>query len=167
MSRLETDRLILRPLEESDLPVYRNIWGNKKVTKWLSSSEKFGPEVADRAFTTWTKHAADRGYAPWAVVHRETGKLMGHCGLQWIEAFDAPEVLYMFDEPWWGEGYATEAATASVAFGLGALRLDKVAGMALEENVASLRVLEKCGLSRVGPITFQGNELIYFERIGT
>lgn len=167
MSQLETDRLILRPLETRDLPAYRLMWENENVTRYLSSSEKFGAEVADRAFNTWAKRRAERGYAPWAVVHRQSGELMGHCGLQFIKEFDAPEVLYMFDEPWWGQGYATEAAMTSVAFGLGALRLDKIAGMAFENNVASIRVLEKSGLSRVGPINFHGDDLIYFERVGT
>ncbi len=167
MSQLETDRLLLRPLEEGDLPAYRAIWGNPNITKWLSSSERFGSEVADRAFHVWGKRRAERGYAPWAIIHRQSDTLMGHCGLQWVEEFEAPEVLYMLDEPWWGEGYATEAALTSVAFGLGALRLDKIAGMAFEENVASCRVLEKCGLSRKRPIKFHGDDLIYYERVGT
>jgi len=64
MSTLETDRLILRPLEAGDLPAYRKLWGNPNVTKFLSSTEKFGPEVADRAVTAWTKHLSERGYAP-------------------------------------------------------------------------------------------------------
>jgi len=167
MSTLETDRLILRPLADTDLPAYRDIWGNPNVTKWLSSAEQLGRDVADRAAAAWTKHEQEKGYAPWAVVHKDTGKLMGHCGLQYLKDWGHPEVLYMFDERWWGQGYATESAMASVAYGLGALRLDKIGGMAFEDNPASCRVLEKCGLTRRGPITFHGDELIYFERIGT
>lgn len=167
MSRLETDRLILRPIEEADLPAYRAIWGNPNVARWLSSSEQIGSEFADRAFKAWTKRRNEQGYAPWAVVNRKTNEFMGHCGLQFIKEFDAPEVLYMLDEPWWGQGFATEAALTSVAYGLGALRLDRIAGMAFEENIASTRVLEKCGLSRMGPINFHGDDLIYYERIGT
>lgn len=167
MSHLQTDRLLLRPLEEGDLPAYREIWGNGNVTKYLSSSEQFGPEIADRAVTSWTKHLNERGYAPWAVIHRASGAFMGHCGLQFIKDWGHPEVLYMFDEPWWGQGYATESAMTAVAYGLGALRLDKIGGMAFEDNVPSCRVLEKCGLTKVGPINFHGDDLIYYERIGT
>jgi len=167
MSTLETDRLILRPLEEKDLPAYRKIWAKPNVTKYLSSAEQIGEAFADRAYNAWGKRWTDQGYAPWAVLHKETGALMGHCGLQFLKDWGFPEVLYMLDEPWWGEGYATEGAMASVAYGLGALRLDKIGGMAFEENVASCRVLEKCGLSRVGPIHFHGDDLIYFERIAT
>ncbi len=167
MSPLETERLILKPLEARDLPAYREIWGNPNVTRWLSSSEQLGREVADRAVAAWAKHLKTHGYAPWAVVHKETGALMGHCGLQFLKEWGHPEVLYMLDEPWWGVGYATEAAMTAAAFGLGALRLDRIGGMAFEENAASIRVLEKCGLTRVGSITFRGDELIYFERIGT
>ncbi len=167
MSHLQTDRLLLRPLEEGDLPAYRNMWGNPEITKYLSSTERFGPEVGDRAFKAWTKHEQDHGYAPWAAVHRETGTLMGHCGLQFLKEWGHPEVLYMLDEPWWGQGYATEAAMTSVAYGLGALRLDKIGGMAFEDNVPSCRVLEKAGLTKVGPINFHGDDLIYYERVGT
>jgi ribosomal-protein-alanine N-acetyltransferase len=167
MSTLETERLILRPLEAGDLPAYRKLWGNPAVTRWLSSSEQFGPEVADRALAAWTKHLHEHGYAPWAVVHKETAKLMGHCGLQFLKDWGYPEVLYAFDEEWWGAGYATEGALASVAYGLGALRLDKIGGMAFEDNIASCRVLEKAGLARVGPIHYHGDDLVYFERIGT
>jgi len=167
MSGLETDRLILRPLEASDLPAYRKIWSNPEVTRWLSSSEQIGEAFAERAFKAWEKHLKARGYAPWAVVHKGTNALMGHCGLQHIKEWGYPEVLYMFDQPWWGQGYATEAAMASVAFGLGALQLDKIGGMAFENNPASCRVLDKCGLTLRGPITFHGDELVYYERIGT
>jgi ribosomal-protein-alanine N-acetyltransferase len=167
MTPLETERLILRPLEEKDLPVYRRLWGNPNVTRWLSSTATFGPETADRAVAGWTRHLHEHGYAPWAAVHRESGAFMGHCGLQFLKEWGYPEVLYAFDEEWWGQGYATEGALASVAFGLGALRLDRIGGMAFEDNVASARVLEKAGLTRQGPVTFHGDELIYFERIGT
>ncbi len=167
MNELETDRLILRPLVEADLPIYRPMWENKNVTQYLSTSEQIGAAFADRAFKAWTKRRDEQGYAPWAMVRRSDNAFMGHCGLQWIKDFGAPEVLYMLDEPYWGEGYATEGAMASVAFGLGALRLDKIAGMAFEENRASCRVLEKCGLSYVKPINFHGDDLLYYERIGT
>jgi ribosomal-protein-alanine N-acetyltransferase len=167
MSPLETDRLILRPLRAADLPAYRAIWGNGNVTRWLSSSKPFGPEVADRAVAAWTRHEAQHGYAPWALVHKQSGALMGHCGLQFLKEWGYPEVLYMLDEPWWGQGYATEGAMTAVAYGLGALRLDRIGGMVFEDNPASPRVLEKCGLTRQGPVTFHGDELIYYERVGT
>jgi len=167
MSELKTDRLLLRPLEEADLPAYRAMWANPEITKYLSATEKFGPEVGDRALKSWSKHEAEHGYAPWAVVHRASGELMGHCGLQFLKEWGYPEVLYMFDKKWWGDGYATEAAMTSVAYGLGALRLDKIGGMAFEDNVPSYRVLEKAGLARVGPINFHGDDLIYYERVGT
>lgn len=167
MSTLETDRLILRPLEARDLPAYRLIWSNENVTRWLSATEKFGPETADRALKAWTKHEAEHGYSPWAMVHKETRALMGHCGLQFLKEWGYPELLYMLDEPFWGQGYASEGAMAAVAFGLGAARLDRIGGMVFEDNPASARVLEKCGLSKMGPITFHGDELVYYERIGT
>lgn len=167
MSELQTDRLILRPFTEADMPAYRKMWGNPNVTKWLSSTATFGPETADRALAGWTKHLDEHGYAPWAVIRKTDNALMGHCGLQWLKEFELAEIMYAFDEPYWGDGYATESAIASVAYGLGALRMDKVMGMAFEDNIPSCRVLEKSGLSYQKRVNFHGDDLLYFERVGT
>lgn len=164
MSSLSTDRLLLRPLEEGDLPAYRQMWTNANVTKWLSSTATFTAETADRAKAGWEKHFTEHGYAPWAVIRRADNRFLGHCGLQYLPEFELAEVLYAFDEPYWGEGYASESAMASVAYGIGALRMDKVMGMAFADNVPSQRVLIKSGLEYKKPVTYHGDELLYFER---
>ena len=83
----------------------------------------------------------------WAVFEREQGDLIGLCGLGMFES--ETEVIYKFFPAFWGRGYATEAAVASLAYGFQTLQLDRIIGVTQEANQGSQRVLEKLGMHHV------------------
>jgi len=91
------------------------------------------------------------------------GETIGAAGLQHLEGGPEIEVGYRFLNEHWGHGYATEAATASVAYGFDELRLDRIVAVALESNIASRRVLEKCGLYEIGVSHVYGLEHVKYE----
>ena len=84
------------------------------------------------------------------VELRSTGEVIGITGLTHLEDGPEIEVGYRFLRRCWGYGYATEAAKASLAFGLGELGLERIVAVTRPDNRASRRVLEKCGLRFVG-----------------
>ena len=94
---------------------------------------------------------AERGFTMWTVCLRDTGDVIGDCGLCPL-ALKGPdiEVGYHFAPAHWGKGYATEAARACVQFAFETLRLDRIVAVTHPDNAASARVLEKCGLTRCG-----------------
>jgi RimJ/RimL family protein N-acetyltransferase len=99
-----------------------------------------------RAAADWPKH----GFGLLAVTERETGRLIGEAGLQYLEEGPDIEVGYTLARAAWGRGYATEAAGAILRWGFAGLRLHRIVAVADPANAASLRVLEKLGMGRIG-----------------
>ena len=89
---------------------------------------------------------------PWGVWERETGELVGDCSLHYDTTFGAWELSYGFRRDRWGRGYASEAAAAVVRHGLETMRVARIVADVDPANPASSRVLEKCGLVRVGEL---------------
>ncbi len=98
------------------------------------------------------EHWAEQGYGMYVLADRASGELAGRAGLKRTQSrgHDEVEVAYAFLPPSWGKGYATEIAQALLALGFGRLSVEALAAVALEENAASCRVLEKCGMRQVG-----------------
>lgn len=103
------------------------------------------------------------GYGRWGCYLKSTRSLIGFCGLKYLDELGCVDVGFRFLPQYWGQGLATEACSASLAFGFDVLGLDRIVGIVLPDNKASIRVLEKCGLHRRGPITTEGHEAWLYE----
>ena len=103
------------------------------------------------------------GYGRWACVLRDSRAVIGFCGLKYLPELDAVDVGFRFLPEHWGRGIATEACAASIAFGFDVLKLQRIIGLVLAENAASIRVLEKCGLQRGKDITYEGQPVLQYE----
>ncbi len=142
---LTTPRLSVREFARSDLPLLRAFSDDPRVREFapIESRAIAAAERADQP-----QRGARRSWEL-AVIVRRTGKLVGACDL----ALGAPgeaDIGYMLAPRHWGHGYATELATALVAFGLGQLALKRVSAIVAIENDRSRRVLEKAGLQWEG-----------------
>jgi RimJ/RimL family protein N-acetyltransferase len=83
----------------------------------------------------------------WAVDRRDTGELLGQCGL-YLSEKKGPEIelAYHYLPATWGHGYATEAAQVVLDYGFGKLHLDEIIALVMRGNTASSRVVEKAGM---------------------
>jgi ribosomal-protein-alanine N-acetyltransferase len=93
-------------------------------------------------------------------------ELAGWAGLQYLPELDETEVGFLLDKSFWGRGYATEAARASLKFGFEHFNLDHIIALVHPENIASRRVIEKCGLSYVDTLPLWGIELMRHRKEG-
>jgi RimJ/RimL family protein N-acetyltransferase len=86
-----------------------------------------------------------------AIVLRAESRLIGNCGVRkkGPDAFEA-DMGYEIAPPYWGRGYATEAARAILAFGFDELKLHRISATCLADNLASARLLEKIGMRLEG-----------------
>lgn len=89
---------------------------------------------------------AQNGYGLWRVAQRGDGAPVGLCGLVKREGLEAPDVGYAFLESAWGQGYAAEAAAATLGHARRVLGLELILAITKPGNTASMRVLEKIGL---------------------
>jgi RimJ/RimL family protein N-acetyltransferase len=150
--RVETPRLLLRPFELGDVPAYAAVRAKPEVVRFLPGGEAramMAREDAERIVSAFASLWDKIGYGPWAAIDRPSGTLLGHIGLRLLpELGSETEVLYMLDSVAWGHGLATEGAAAARDYGFGTLRLQRLIGLVVPANTASMRVLERIGMRR-------------------
>jgi RimJ/RimL family protein N-acetyltransferase len=89
-------------------------------------------------------------------------EIIGWAGLQSLPELDETKVGFLLERPFWGKGYATEAALASLRFGFENYYLDRIIALVHPDNLASRRVIEKCGMVYVENLSLWGIELVRY-----
>jgi RimJ/RimL family protein N-acetyltransferase len=149
---LETERLRLRPLEPADAPRVSELAGDRDVARNTLRIPHPYPEDAAEQWIAALPGMWERGEeAIFALTLREGGELVGAAGIHG-GGDGVGEIGYWIGRPYWGRGYATEAARALVSFGFDGLGLERVWAHSFGRNPASCRVLEKAGLVREGTL---------------
>jgi ribosomal-protein-alanine N-acetyltransferase len=132
--------------------------------RYLPKRDTPAAERAQRTMDFFNEHWTHFPYGPWAVVEKKSGELAGHCGLRFIPEIGETEVLYALGKDFWGKGYATEAARASVEYGFQKIGLDRIIALAVPQNIASRRVMEHCGLTYEKDTHLFGMDVVYYAR---
>jgi ribosomal-protein-alanine N-acetyltransferase len=149
VDRIETARLILRPFAAVDAPRAHRVYSDPQVMRYVATGPMEDIGVTERLLYDYDIHQQMHGYSFWAVVERATGELIGDAGLYRTPTGEV-ELGYTLGLPWWGRGFATEAAGAWVDAAFDSLDIDEVVALAEPANHASLHVLEKLGMHRTG-----------------
>jgi RimJ/RimL family protein N-acetyltransferase len=148
MPRLETERLILRPPEYSDVPAITRYLGEFDVSKNLGDVCHPFNETDARAFVTAAheRRALGEGFC-FAILDKESEDFFGCCRLTLAEG--RYKLGYWLGKPYWNRGYATEAARKLAGFAFHDLKVDRIWASWFADNPASGRVLEKLGFRPV------------------
>lgn len=155
MAILHTARLTLRPLIANDAEAYAALRGHPEVAKWVPLPAE---GVIQRYATAWE----ERRYAPWGVFL--AGQLVGHGGLNYVPEFGETEVLWALHPDYWGRGYATEVAQASLTYGFETLGLGLIFAITLPDNLASQAVMKRIGLTYRKQVTYRGFDVVWFDK---
>lgn len=149
---IETPRLILRKWREGDIEPFARLNADQQVMefflKTLSREETLGfYQRIQEEFTA-------RGYGLYAVERKDDRAFIGYVGLHYFdfEASFAPgvEIGWRLMAGAWGQGYATEAASACLEYAREQLHLEQVYSFTTLTNKRSERVMQKIGLQRLG-----------------
>ena len=144
---IETNRLILREFQRTDLQELASILADPKVMRFSPTGVNSVEQVQEKiqGFITCYKGF---GFGKWAVVLKENNQLLGYCGIaiDRIDGKDGKELGYRIDSRYWGQGLATEAASATVRYGFEQFNLPYLLGIVEQANLASVRVLVKVGM---------------------
>lgn len=160
---LTTPHLSLRPLTTADAHTLHQIYRAEGVLEYFPNTEPPPFEKVERFIDGQQKHWAEHGYGNWGIVPMGENQIIGWVGLLTVPELQETEVGYLLARPYWGKGYATEAARASIQFGFENFDLDHIIALVHLENVASRRVLEKCGMSYVENKFLWGVEMMRFK----
>ena len=147
---IETKRLILRPWRGSDRPWFAEQNADPIVMRFLAGV--LTPAESDAYVARAEQHLARTGFCRWAVEAPGVAPFIGAVGLSWL-TFEAPfapavEVAWRLHRRYWGFGYATEAATASIGDGFIRVGLTEVVALTALPNTASIRVMQRLGMTR-------------------
>lgn len=153
---LKTERLLLRPFRAEDAPALNAILHEPGILRYFPETDPPTLAVTERSILRRLEHWAERGYGRWAIVTPDDDRPLGWCGMDYFEEFDAPELTYLLSSRIWGRGYATEAARGTLQFGFETAGLHHIIASVDPDNIASRRVLEKCGMGRAETITQDG-----------
>lgn len=146
MRTLETDRLRLRPPTADDAPFILSLLNEPGFLESIGDRNVRTLEQAEAYIAAAPLFDVSAGLGFNVVEVRETGEALGLCGLVKREVLDAPDVGYAVLARAWGQGYAQEAAAATLAHARDDLGFQRVVAITGPENAGSRRVLEQIGM---------------------
>jgi RimJ/RimL family protein N-acetyltransferase len=157
---LQTERMTLRPLAPTDAAVLHRIYQTEGVLQYFPFTTPPPLESLQRFILGQQKHWEKHGYGNWGLLPAGESEIIGWAGLQYLPELDETEVGFLLDRPFWGRGYATQTAKLSLDFGFQHFNFDHVIALVHEDNLASRRVIEKCGMTYVDTLALWGMQLM-------
>ena len=154
----ETERLVLREWREEDTEPFIRHTNTPAVMRWLGGvqTEEVARQSIEGRVMRWQR---ERGFTFWVVERKADGALLGFCGLKLADTEGSPiegeyEVGWRLREDAWGQGYAKEAAIASLNHAFGPLGAERVVAVTYRENVPSWGLMERLGMKRREDLDF-------------
>ena len=159
---LLTERLRLRPFRDEDIDAYAAMSADPEVMRYLGDRSPLSRDDAWRQMAMFAGHWQLRGFGVWAVEERASGSFVGRVGLHYPEGWPDREVAWTLARPFWGRGFALEAARAALAHAFETLDWRRAISMVDPANHRSIRVAERLGERREGEITLRGHRLLLY-----
>jgi RimJ/RimL family protein N-acetyltransferase len=149
---IETARLRLRDWTAEDVAPFIRHTNTEAVMRWLGGVQTEA-QLRDALENRLMRWQNERGFTFWAVERKADGALLGFCGIKIADGEDSPirgeyEIGWRLREDAWGQGYAKEAATASLDFAFDRLGADQVVAITFPQNAASWGLMERLGMRR-------------------
>jgi RimJ/RimL family protein N-acetyltransferase len=149
---IHTARLHLRPWRASDRPLFAALNADPKVMEHFPST--LTREASDAMLDRVEAHIVQHGFGPWAVEIPNVTEFAGFIGLA-VPSFEVPfaptvEVAWRLARAYWGKGYATEGAKATIDFAFSHLKLPQVVAFTVPQNLRSIAVMKRLGMRYAG-----------------
>ncbi|SPW33543.1 Spermidine N(1)-acetyltransferase [Elizabethkingia miricola] len=167
--QLETNRLIMRPFEETDAEGLFLLDSNPEVMKYVGGVVSTEIEQSRQMIEFIQNQYKENGVGRLAVIEKSSNTLIGWSGLKYLTKEingikNVYELGYRFLPEYWGKGYATETAIAALNYAFNEIKTDVVYAMAVTENTGSNRVLQKLGFEELGTFLDDG-DLCYWYKL--
>ena len=161
---LETERLILREMVPSDAEDMLRLHSDPEVQQYTGDPNIFTFEGIQDKIEEKTEEYRKYGYGRWVTLLKGGKQFVGWAGLSYLPEFDEIDLGYRFLPEFWGNGLATEASRAILKYGFEELNLDRIIAMAMQENKASIRVIEKVGMrfEKLAPYEPRSKDVVWY-----
>lgn len=146
---LQTERLILRGWQPSDLAPFAQINADAEVMQYFPATLSW--QESEALIERIKNHHQVHGFGLWAVEERTTGAFMGLIGLN-VPTFQAHftpavEVGWRLAKAFWGKGYATEGARKAISYGFEVIGLTEIVSFTAQSNLRSIAVMKRLGMT--------------------
>ena len=161
---IETERLLLREITLDDKEELFQLYTNSEVLKYTGELPVGSMGEMEQAIQIRISNYEKYGYGRWATILKSEKQFVGWAGLAYLPEFDEVDIGYRFFPQYWGLGIATEASEAILEYGFKQLELEKIVALAMEENIASIRVMEKIGMKfyKIAPYEQDSQDAIWY-----
>ncbi len=143
----QSSRLYFREFTKDDVELLFDLNNNPNVIKFVHEPAPTFENVTDILVNVILPQYKLYSHGRWAVHLKSNDEFIGWCGLKYIKDADEIDLGYRFRENYWGKGYGYEAAKATINYGFSILKLKRIVATALPENIASWKIMEKCGMN--------------------
>jgi RimJ/RimL family protein N-acetyltransferase len=143
---LETERLVLREMTQADYPALAAIMRDERTM--YAYEGPFSVTETMEWLDRQLKRYQQDGFGLWAVDLKASGDMIGQTGISWqdLDGKRIPEIGYLFNRAFWGNGYATEAAIGCKAYAFDTLGMHEVYSIIRDTNLASINVAIRNGM---------------------
>ena len=148
--RIETVRLIIRPWQDEDRPLFTRFVRDPEMMRYISHGKAWDEERIDAFFARQRRYLEKHDCCVGAVAFKDSGQLIGIAGIQPLDKTQAFEFAWWIWKDFWGQGLATELAAALRNHAFDVMYLPRVIAIADVLNRASSRVMEKIGMRYEG-----------------
>lgn len=163
----ESERLLYRELLPTDDVAMFELDSTPEVHTYLGTKPLESIYQTREIIAAIRQQYLDYGIARWAVILKETNEFIGWSGLKHISKINGHENVYdlgyRFIPRFWGKGYGYESARAFVDFGFNEMKLEKISAYIDVNNIASQKILEKCGLRFINTFMDEGDLCGWYE----
>ena len=154
---IETPRLGLRQFRLDDVQDFFVLGSDPEIIRYAQDTPFSDLAEAYRVLREAPLADYEKyGYGRLAVVLKQTGELIGFCGMKYIQELGRNELGYRYKRQCWGKGLGTEAGLATLDYACRQLGMDEAIALILPENVGSIRLAEKVGMQRIEEIEIYG-----------
>ena len=161
---IETERVLLRKFTLDDVDDAWEMNRDPEVRKYLlGEGEPTRDQVRKLIEQNTLGDYEKYGYGRLAVIHKADNRFIGFTGLKYMPDLDEVDVGYRLCRDYWNQGLATEATRPTIEYGFRELNLDRIIAMALPGNKASIRVMQKLGLTFWKNVIEEGVEAVCYK----
>jgi HAD superfamily hydrolase (TIGR01509 family) len=159
-----TSRLIIRELSENDLEDLKKIYAQSDVNKYIKDIDN-DLDIEIEKQKAYIKNVYPfYGYGLWGIYHKETGKLIGRCGIQnkIIQGKEEIELGYLLSKDYWGLGFASESGKAVIDYAFHILHFQRIVAVIDPLNYSSVKVAERIGMSKENTVIINNKEYLLY-----
>ncbi len=158
--QVETERAIIRSFNKNDIPEYAKIVTDPEVMKYIADGKTQSFEEAKQYIEDVIAFERINGYSRYAVINKNSAKLMGFCGYKIFN--DDLDFGWRYSREYWNQGYGIEKAKKVFEYGKSILKFNEIVCISYPENKGSVKIIEKLGMKYFETIKLYNKDVLKY-----